>query len=104
MPKGPHEYTHNDSCKTHIIFLRFKQKKAKFRKERKLAIESWQWVTTLTCYRATETENNDENRPTYVGTRGEHIHEVWTQQHLGVRLGKLHYFNHKRTMLISIGH
>ena len=40
MPKGPHEYTHNDSGKTHIIFLRFKQKKAKFRKERKLAIES----------------------------------------------------------------
>ena len=28
MPKGPHEYTHNDSCKTHIIFLRFKQKES----------------------------------------------------------------------------
>ena len=104
MPKGPHEYTHNDSGKTHIIFLRFKQKKAKFRKERKLAIESWARVTTLICYRAAETENNDENRPTYMGTRGEYIHEVLTQQHLGVWLGKLHSFNHKRTMIISIGH
>ena len=104
MPKGPHEYTHNDSGKTHIIFLRFKQKKAKFRKERKLAIESWARVTTLICYRATETENNDENRPTYMGTRGEYIHEVLTQQHLDVWLGKLHSFNHKRTMIISIGH
>ena len=90
MPKGPHEYTHNDSGKTHIIFLRFKQKKAKFRKERKLAIESWARVTTLICYRATETENNDENRPTYMGTRGEYIHEVLTQQHLDVWLGKLY--------------
>ena len=60
MPKGPHEYTHNDSGKTHINFLRFKQKKDKFRKERKLAIESWARVTTLICYRATETENNDK--------------------------------------------
>ena len=33
MPKGPHEYTHNDSGETHINFLRFKKKKAKFRKE-----------------------------------------------------------------------
>ena len=27
MPKGPHEYTHNDSGKIHINFLRFKEKK-----------------------------------------------------------------------------
>ena len=27
MPKGPHEYTHNDSGKTHINFLRFKGEK-----------------------------------------------------------------------------
>ena len=92
MPKGPQEYTHNDSGKIHIKFLRFKEKKPNFRKERELAIESWARVTTPICYRATETENNDENRPTYMGTRGEYIHEV------------LHSFNHKRTMIISIGH
>ena len=29
MPKGPHEYTHNDYGKTHTNFLRFlKQKKS----------------------------------------------------------------------------
>lgn len=90
MPKGPDEYTHNDYGKTHTIFYVLNKKKAKFRKERKLAIESWARVTTLICYRATETENNDENRPTYMGTRGEYIHEVLTQQHLGVWLGKLY--------------
>ena len=87
-----------------LIVLRFKFKKDKFRKERELAIESWAWVTTLIFYRATETENNNENRPKCMGTRGEYIHEVLTQQHLGVRLGKRHSFNHKRTMIISIGH
>ena len=75
------------------LILFFYVLKKKFRKERELAIESWARVTTLICYRATETENNDENRPiTYMGTRGEYIHEV------------LLSFNHKRTMIISIGH
>ena len=30
MPKGPHEYTHNDYGKTHTNFLRFKQNMAMF--------------------------------------------------------------------------
>ena len=43
-----------------LIFYVLKKKSQIYKKERELAIQSWARVTTLICYRATETENNDK--------------------------------------------